>query len=82
VSNETLGIVVGGLVPAFLFAGSAVLQKVTTQSGIGLGFSLIFAGAMFAMGVTWALGVEKKGSGVILRNRRDFLDARCRWDYS
>ena len=37
-------LILGGLTPAILFAISAVLQKQTIQSGIGLGFYIIVIG--------------------------------------
>ena len=37
-------LILGGLTPAVLFAVSAVLQKQTVQSGIGLGFYIIVIG--------------------------------------
>jgi len=43
-SPQTQGLLVGGLIPAVLFAVSGVLQKVSTQQGISVGMSLVCAG--------------------------------------
>ena len=59
--TETLGLVVGGLLPAVMFALSGVLQKVSSNTGIGLGPFLIATGlAIVAVGgIAWLVYPER-----------------------
>tara|TARA_Y100000310_G_scaffold175693_1_gene175743 strand:- start:73 stop:513 length:441 start_codon:yes stop_codon:yes gene_type:complete len=43
-NTEVLGIVVGGLLPAFFFAFSGVFTKASTNTGIGIGIYTIILG--------------------------------------
>lgn len=53
--NKTLALLLGGVVPAFLFGISGVLQKTSNRAGIGTGPYLIFAGlAVLITGVIFA----------------------------
>ncbi len=44
-SQETLGLVIGGVLPAIAFGLSGVFSKASTQAGIGLGPYLMTVGA-------------------------------------
>ena len=49
--SNTIAILLGGLAPAFLFAGSSTMQKVAARTGIGTGPSLAATGlAIMACG--------------------------------
>lgn len=52
-SNQTLGIIIGGLIPACIFGITGILQKYATQAGIGLGPLVLHIG----LGVLLAGGV-------------------------
>lgn len=43
-NTQTIGIIVGGLLPALLYGLTAVLTKASTKAGIGIGMYLILVG--------------------------------------
>ena len=43
-SNSTLGLLIGGFIPAILFAGTGLFTKVGTKAGMGTGPYLIVVG--------------------------------------
>lgn len=45
---QTIGIILGGLLPALLFGTGGVLQKASNRAGIGIGLYLICIGLGFA----------------------------------
>ncbi len=58
---ETIGIVIGGLFPALLYAGSGLFSKASVQAGIGLGVYLIIAGLTIAVvGIVFCFFIPDK----------------------
>ncbi len=58
-SPQTLGIIVGGLLPALFFGMSGFFNKLSTQAGIGVGPFLIIAGlALSLVGVAFHLYLQ------------------------
>jgi len=50
--NSTLGIVIGGIIPAFLFGGFGVMQKTCMRAGLGTGgFFLVFGATVVCGGL-------------------------------
>lgn len=50
--NSTLGIVIGGIIPAFLFGGFGVMQKTCMRAGLGMGgFFLVFGATVVCGGL-------------------------------
>jgi len=43
-SSQTIGIIVGGLVPAVMYGGANLSAKIVAQMGVGVGWYIIFAG--------------------------------------
>ncbi len=57
-NHQSLGILIGGLLPAILFGLVGVFQKSSTRAGIGLGLYLLCAGlgvAIAGVAVYWAV---------------------------
>ena len=62
--SNTIAILLGGLAPAFLFAGSSTMQKVAARTGIGTGPSLAATGlAIMACGGVATLLERNAGLG-------------------
>lgn len=43
-SNSTIGLIIGGFIPAILYAGAGLFSKVSTKTGIGMGPYLVMIG--------------------------------------
>lgn len=48
-SPQTLGIIIGGLAPAFIYGFSNVFAKASNDAGIGVGIYLVIAGLSIAV---------------------------------
>jgi len=60
-SPEVLGIVIGGLIPAVLYAVSALFTKAGVQAGIGLGIYMLVMGlAVMLVGLVFFIFVPDK----------------------
>lgn len=46
---ETIGIIVGGIIPAFLYGVSGLFVKLTNQAGIGVGIYLLIVGVVVSI---------------------------------
>lgn len=65
-SSQTLGIIIGGLLPALIYGGTNFFVKVSTKAGIGLGLYLILIG----------LGVATVGASVYALDQDKQLSMR------
>ncbi|MFA5854927.1 MAG: hypothetical protein WC846_01375 [Candidatus Gracilibacteria bacterium] len=54
-SNSTIGLIIGGFIPAVFFAASGIFSKVSTKAGMGVGPYLIMIGlAILLLGILTA----------------------------